>query len=115
MSGNPSKAAKQVRDELYWRDVREQTVPPYRSPATADWEQLEQVGRAKYPECPDCGGRLLSGDGEEGADDEGNTVISMSLSCEHEDPDDPAAQRPHPVSGGFIELEATLRLPPAAR
>ena len=108
-SGNPAIAAEQSRIERQWREVHSQPVPPYRSPTDADWERLEQDGRAKFPECPECGGRLISNDGEEGADDEGDTVISMILWCENEDPVDASARRPHPITDGMVELEETLR------
>ena len=109
LSGNPAKAAEQLRFEQYWREVHSQPVPPYRSPTDADWERLEQEGRSKFPECPECGGRLVGNDGEEGADDEGNTVISMVLWCENEDPEDRSAAKPHPITHGMVELETTLR------
>ena len=117
LSGNPAKAVEQLRtqqaDAYFRREVPSQPVPAYRSPSAADWARLEREAHTLHPACPECGGRLLGStheSGEEGADNEGNTMISMVLWCENVEDDDTGkrTQIPHPSTHGMIEHELVL-------
>lgn len=119
LSGNPARAVAQMRDrEIRTVDALQtaalarqlEAVP---NPTEADWHRLEEKLRGAYPNCPDCGA-IMQGDptesGEEGGDDEGNMVISMSLICTVWDDADEAGDEPppHPVTDGFVYGELTL-------
>jgi hypothetical protein len=124
LSGNPAKAAaeRQLRSALAADAAHTAALMAQMrgapNPTDADWHRLEEELRKTYPRCPDCGAPM-DGDadsGEEGADDEGNTVISMSLVCIAWDAADEAGEEPppHPTTGGVVLGELTLRAPSRA-
>lgn len=106
ISGNPAKAAEQLQFERDMQELRTAPIEEGRPSTSQDWADLERDLRVKYPQCPECGGPMEASDGEEGVDDEGRTVISMWLWCANDE--DSADPKPHPITGGSVELERVL-------
>lgn len=122
LSGNPAKAAAQKQnreavaaDAMHTASLTGQLAAAP-NPTDADWRRLEEELRTTYPRCPDCGAPMQGNpidSGEEGGDDQGNTVISMSLMCTAWDEAVDAGEEPppHPATGGLVYGELTLHPP----
>lgn len=116
VSGNPARAAEDRRVQQL-RDLARTppTAARRQGPTAADWSRLAEQALRAHPTCPDCGAPMAadSDAGEEGADEQGNWIISLWVSCTVYEADAAAGREPppHPLSNDGLGFEHEMVVP----